>query len=62
MSDLLKRFNIIQDAIALGDEDVTAVQCARLLSRPSRFPPWPGKPCRVPVRPTPRLLLTPTGQ
>ncbi len=30
MSDLLKRFNIIQDAIALGDEDVAAMQGARL--------------------------------
>lgn len=30
MSDLLKRLNIIQDAIALGDEDVVASQAARL--------------------------------
>jgi len=30
MSDLLKRLNIIQDAITLGDEDVVALQAARL--------------------------------
>ncbi|MDD9885175.1 MAG: hypothetical protein OXU62_11720 [Gammaproteobacteria bacterium] len=30
MSDLLKRLNIIQDAITLGDEDVIALQAGRL--------------------------------
>jgi len=30
MSALLKRLNIIQDAIALGDEDVIALQAACL--------------------------------